>query len=215
MTKEMNSFLTLDDNLIEHKRRYSLADLPDLFAGFIYKVTNKRLAVAEQRIEKELGAETERLFKIISRNYIMTENDPFAGTPYSSRIWKKLSPNWIKRKKNRYFWYDKGILDSWYMSTKPSSVFGRPELRTTANKKARAWQKVTFSYRPYPYLEHPDIDREDIRYRLFGTNWGGDRNEEVRPVIVPAIRKLMDDRLLRKMEKILIESMEGGQYDGR
>lgn len=210
MVKASHSNPTYEKNVFENKKRNSIADLPELFMATIYKVTNKRWQRALQILEKVLPKESERLFSLIAYDSIGVEEDPYKGTPYSTRVWQRLSEAWIEKKDSDLFWYSTGKLQKWFLNTKTSSVMGNPKFGIKMNNpKAKGFQLGTIVFQPFPYLHNPRIDDIDIRNRLFMTNWGGDVNEEVRPIIAPAARALIDEILEDKIKVILKDVMEG------
>ena len=189
------------------KGKKTVADLPDIFYGFIEKVTNKRIDNAQDDIEAIMQNESDKLFTLIANRSIDVLSDPFPF--YDEVVWHRLSQKWIKKKGHDRFWFYTGALQDWFYNTLPSGVFGKPELKIAKNKKAKGYQYATFSYRPYPNLRSPEISSSSIKRKLFGKNRKGVANEEVRPIIKPAVRALISGRLKSLMLDLVRRAIKG------
>ena len=194
---------------------WELEDLPTIINRFIVKLTNKRLLLAEKAIKEATQKEADKLFLFISNvsvnrlyDYWERENSPF-----TNKVWERLGNAYVKKKGHRNFWFYKGELNKWLRSTLPSVVFGIPRVEVHKNPKARGLQGMQFIINPWPNSRNPKIEREDIRNRLFGRHkWGGIymSNEEARPIISPAMRALIKNRIEQRIRFVAKEALENG-----
>ena len=197
------------------KKVYALTELPNMIEQFAYKATYKRLRMAEERIDKFVRQQANLLFLMIRNEAIGKVYNPYSD----NRPWPLLSKSY-NRKKELYgtqnkFWLYTGYLSRWLSRAKPSRIFGDPYVEVLLNKSARGYQWVTFQIQPFPNATYPNMDREsEIYYRLFGRHFddygidGRMSNEEKRPIVAPAMRKLMDSRIKNGVKRILKEAIE-------
>lgn len=193
---------------------WELEDLPTVIDRFIVKFTNKRLKLAEEAIRNAVREESDKLFLFISNVSVNRLYDYWDGSPFTNKIWDRLGAAYIKKKGHQKFWFYKGKLDNWLHGTLPSEVFGTPRLEVHSNSKARGFQKIQFILSPWPNSRRPKISDEAIRNRLFGRHkWGGIymSNEEARPIISPAMRALIRNRVEQRIRFVAKEALENGR----
>lgn len=192
---------------------WELEDLPTVINRFIFKITNKRLQIAEEKLKEILQKETDRLFLIISNVSVNRLYDYWDGSPFTNKIWERLGSSYIKKKGHQKFWFYKGKLNNWLRDTLPSEVFGMPRVEIHRNLRAKGFQNMQFTINPWPNSRRPKITDEAIRNRLFGRHkWNGIymSNEEGRPIISPAMRALLKNRITERVTSTLKETLENG-----
>lgn len=203
------------------ERFWDLEDLPSIIERFVEKTTYKRWQQAYEDIREYVRKVSNLLFLMINRDAIGSLYNPYGyevsettGEYYSKvQVWQALSRSYaLKKGPNKdKFWLYRGNLRDWLASTLPSQVFGTPEVYADFNKQARGYQDMHITIRPFPKAGHPNVPRGDdinIYNELFGRHaWGGGyySNEDVRPIMAPAMRKLVDTRLKNGVKRILKE----------
>lgn len=192
---------------------WELEDLPTVIDRFLYKVTNKRLMTAMDAVKEAVYKESDKLFTMIANVSINRMYDYWEDSPFTNRVWERLSRAYVLKKGHERFWFYKGNLDQWLRRTPPSEVFGRPIVEIYRNPKARGFQDMKINITPFPNAKRPHIEDTAIRNRLFGRHkWNGEyiSNEEARPIIAPAMRALVKNRLRQRVMKVLKEAVENG-----
>lgn len=197
---------------------YKGLSFPEIILQFTEKIVNKRIELAGERIQKYLDEQADELFDIMLEHGIDQTQNNFPLS-YGGKAWRPLSKKWVKYKLrkwgNKNFWIASGDLSSWLSNTsnKPTDVFGRPKIYTTANPKARGYQWGNFYIDLFPKLENPNFNNELIRYKLFGRRKTGAMyisNDQDRPIVIPAIVWLIRKRIRRGIMTIFKEAVENG-----
>lgn len=209
---------------LSSKGKLESNDLPEIYASFFQLVVERRVNRGYELLEKRIERESDRLF-IILANAIGVKGmlyNPYAEYDPQGGIWPRLGRKYAKKKKSERFWYYKGHLRNWLLdnNNKPSLVFGRPNLTYARNPNARGRQWATISVTPYPNVKNPNLptngienETDSIRNRLFGrrpVGGGFESNEEMRPIVAPVIRYLINNRITDVMKKTIKEAVENG-----
>lgn len=201
MVTVRNRFTYVENDDGKRVRKYS--EFPEIFDSFLFKLTNKRFEQAQSQLISDVLTESNKLFKLVVCNSMGFVNASPEIREYLDQPWQPLSIGWMKRKKNNLFWYGtgkkEGHLKDYLSDMTPSTLFGMPEINIARNTRARGYQIMTFSIDPYPlrgsYIKENMSSRQ--YEKLFGTTTGGDINEEVRPLISPAIQYMLENRIKR------------------
>lgn len=195
------------------KRR--IDNLPEVFEGIIYKITNKRYKLAEERLYEAVKTESHFLFSTLLQG-IDVPNPPYWVTN-QGLAWQSLSQKWIKAKKHSNFWYgkrDRGgnytHLKDWVKQNieKENDLLGKPIVYAARNLEARGYQRATIFINPFP-KKLSSIHSVQLN-KLFKDNGSGKSNEEARPLVNPALLFLMETRIMKVAKQILKETMENG-----
>ena len=203
--------------IVKKYNTFEKYDLSSITGAFIQTVIEKRLQLSWEILQKRVEEESERLFIVVA-NQIGDKGtlyDPYSGTDYSIRVWTRLGRSYVKRKGHERFWFYKGNLRRWLLdkNNKPSTVFGKPVIGYARNPSARGWQKATISVNPYPNVKYPDFSNGMVRNALFGrrkVQHSFESNEELRPIISPTIKMLINNRLIPVMQKTIKGVVENG-----
>lgn len=218
VTSKWSSSVTIEregKRLVKEYNTFEKYDFSTISGAFIQTVVEKRMQLGWEKLQERIEREAEKLFIIIA-NLIGEKGtlyDPYSGTDYSSRIWTRLGRSYVKRKGHERFWFYKGNLRRWLLdkSNKPSNIFGKPEIKYIRNTKAKGWQKATFSVTPYPNVKNPDFSNDLVRNTLFGRRKvqnSFESNEELRPIVSPTVKMLINNRLIPIMQKTIKEAVE-------
>lgn len=204
------------------ERFWDLEDLPTIIENYIQRTTIKRYRMAYERIRDFVRKTSDLLFLMIDREAIGKMYNPYygkteSGIDYSKeKVWQALSKDYNSRKSDvtrDRFWIYEGHLRDWLRSTLPSQIFGTPEVVINPqNNKARGMQDMYVTVRPFPRAGRPNINSDDQIYKeLFGRHeWNGTfaSNEDMRPIMAPAMRKLVDTRIKNGIKRIFKEVWE-------
>lgn len=194
--------------------KYKLSDMEKFTStayDVIQKTTMKRYGNLHERVLEAVREEAAKLFTYIlkDRGAINSTMSPFRA--FGGTFWQALSKPYIKRKGHSRYWYYTGRLGSWLGKTDPLTVFGLPTMKATKfNPKARGYQKMTLQIDPFPMTNNVTVP-EDINNRLFAKRiiYGKyQSNDDLRPLIEPAIKALVQYRIRRKVSKVMKEALQ-------
>jgi hypothetical protein len=203
----------------DNGRKKKLDELPSIVEGFLYKATNKRLAIAESALINEVIKESNKLFMYVVKNVNVLQPSSEI-TPYLAKGWKPLTDKWLSAKapvKTFWYGYESGRtnehLKDYLANLIPSNVFGMPKITTAKNLRARGFQRVTFNIDPYPFRgadlrENMDLEQYN---KLFAPRRDGISNEDDRPLISPVIKYMMENHLRKVINKVLKETIRTGE----
>lgn len=204
----------------EGGRKRQLNEFPNIVEGFLYKVTNKRLALAESVLINELIKESDKLFTMVVINSMDVSGPSSEITPYLSRTWRALSQKWLSAKNPvTTFWYgyDSGRtnehLKDYLAKTTPSTLFGTPDIKIARSLRAKGFQRATFNIDPYPLRGDALRGRMDSEQykKLFVPRRDGISNEDDRPLISPAIKYMIENHLRKVITRVLKETIRTGE----
>lgn len=196
------------------ERFWDLEDLPNVIERFIEKTTVKKWRNMYSAVRDFVRKQSELLFLMINRDAVGKMYNPYDDWS-TVKVWQALNENYNQRKRkhgtHNRFWLYKGGLKNYLSETLPSKVFGTPEVYANYNNKAKGYQNMHITIRPYPRAGQPGVGTGPIYNKLFGRHyWGGSfrSNEDVRPIMAPAMRKLMDTRIKNGVKRIMKETWE-------
>lgn len=202
------------------KRKKQFDELPEIVDNFIYKITNKRMDVAESSLINELLKETDKLFKLVVVNSMNVAGPSSEIQKYLSSPWRPLSRKWLAKKKPvTTFWYGSenkrtsSHLKDYLTEVAPMTIFGTPDIKIARNLRAKGYQRATISINPYP-LRREDLKSNmdsDQYAKLFGIRRDGVSNEDDRPLISPAIKYMIENHLRKVVNRVMKESIRTGE----
>lgn len=185
------------------------------------KLTLKRYANLKPRLQEAVKQESEKYFKYLREKVIGVKANPFKF--YSSKPWPDLKPDYVRYKKKKHrnsgFWSNKKVLDKWLNQASPAGVFGDPYIDIRSyNPSARGLQWMNIKIEPFPRTQ---INLPvNIYNRLFGRRKvkSGEgavlktyvSNDEMRPIISPAMRQLVNYTIKRRVRKVIKEVLTNG-----
>lgn len=201
---------------------YQLNDLGNVILNSIEKITLKRYSRLKPKLQEVVSKESEKFFKYVDSKVTGVHSNPFHF--YSSSPWPDLSPKYVRYKKRKHrssgFWSNKKKLHNWFQSASPAEVFGNPYIDIrNYNPTATGLQWANIRIEPFP-RKKINLPTE-IYNRLFGKRKIKSgaaavlgtyvSNDDIRPIISPAMRQLINYSIKRKVVKTIKETLSNGK----
>lgn len=207
--------------MVNQTKTYQLSDLGNVVVDTVEKVTLKRFSRLKPRLQEVVRKDAERFFKYTDKLVMGVHANPFHF--YSKGPWPALNEKYVKYKKRKHrssgFWSNKKLLHRWFQATSPVDIFGQPYIDIRSiNPTATGLQWADIRIEPFP---RTNINLPvEIYNRLFakrrvtsgaaavlGTYLS---NDEMRPIISPAMRQLINYSMKRKITRTIKEVLQNG-----
>lgn len=206
-------------------KKYELSELGNVIVNSVEKITLKRFSRLKPRLQEVVRKESERYFKYLDEKVVGVPANPFHF--YNKQPWPALSEKYVKYKKKKHrssgFWSNtktrKESLHTWLQSASPTEVFGQPYIDIrNFNPTATGLQWANIRVEPFPRT-NINVPVE-IYNRLFGRRkvLSGAAavlgtyvsNNDMRPIISPAMRQLINYSIKRKVTRTIKEVLQNG-----
>lgn len=202
-------------------KKYELFELGNVIVNSVEKITLKRFSRLKPRLQEVVRKESERYFKYLDEKVVGVHANPFHF--YNKQPWPALSEKYVKYKKKKHrssgFWSNKKVLHNWLQSASPTEVFGQPYIDIrNFNPTATGLQWANIRVEPFPRT-NINVPVE-IYNRLFGRRkvLSGAAavlgtyvsNNDMRPIISPAMRQLINYSIKRKVTRTIKEVLQNG-----
>lgn len=204
-------------------KKYELSELGNVIVNSVEKITLKRFSRLKPRLQEVVRKESERYFKYLDEKVVGVHANPFHF--YNKQPWPALSEKYVKYKKKKHrssgFWSNKKKkgLHNWLQSASPTEVFGQPYIDIrNFNPTATGLQWANIRVEPFPRT-NINVPVE-IYNRLFGRRkvLSGAAavlgtyvsNNDMRPIISPAMRQLINYSIKRKVTRTIKEVLQNG-----
>lgn len=200
-------------------QQLKIEDFSNYVIDNLEKITVKRFSALKPQLTKEVNKVTEQYFVDVADKAIGVLSNPFKR--YSTKSWKPLTPEYVRRKGHSEFWWRTGELNRWLRSETPSTYFGKPYIDIrNFNPTARGLQNMDIIVRPFPYKNPENRFPKLIYNRLFAKRKVSSlvsglldskvSNDDMRPIMAPTMQILINNKLKQKITRTIKEVINNG-----